>query len=520
MYRFFEILPGAVSWTVLLGPLILARWFPRAAAAFVIGYVMIWFMRALKSSIFSVRSFFTYKKFEKIDWETLLNFFSAHSSAARTKIEQKTTDQIAHLKKTGQYKNWREIYHVVLIATYKEDKEILDSTLQSIAEALYPRDRLIVVLATEERDKARAEENSRFLLEKYGKQFGQFFATMHPDNLSGEIAAKGANISFAARAVTAELERQNIDLENVIVTTIDADNRPHPQYFSILTYHYLMQENRTKKSYQPLAFFHNNIWDVPFSNRVVALANTFWYLSESGERHRLFTYSAYAQSLASLKAMNFWSCQTVIEDLHQYWRAYFHFRGDHEVVPIFIPVYQDALQNRTYFYSLIGQYKQLRRWAWGASEVAYVATKMWRMRKELPFAKSLMSLWYLFYIQIMWATGSIIIFFNIGIATLFNPGFTHSIFLFNTGIALRIMFIIMIAGILVYIWLSLLSVPRPAGRFSTARWLSSVAELLLLPLVTIVYGSIPALDAQTRLMLGQKMGFGVTEKVRMKSPRG
>ncbi len=489
-YRFLEILPGAASWLILIGPFALAFWFPRAVAIFVMVYVLLWFFRVLKSSIFLIYSFLKSKKFQRLDW--------------MQKMEK--DDRVSQ--------KWRKILHVVIMPTYKEEKEVLESSIEALTEVNFPRGQIIFVLATEERDRMRAETNAAYLARRFGNSFRNFHHFMHPANLPNEIPAKGANITYAARQISKILKDQGIDFSNVLVTTLDADNRPHPAYFAALTYHYLIEPNRARRSFQPLAFFYNNIWDVPFVNRVIALANTFWYLSESGEANRLFNASVYAQSLDSLVAMDYWSRHTIVEDLHQYWRAYFHFRGDYEVVPLFVPVYQDALQNKTYFTSLIGQYKQLRRWAWGASEIPYVLVKMWKERRRIPFLKTFERFFYLCFLQITWTTAAIIIFFNKLIPTVLNPRFNASLFAYNFSAVLNVVFTFMLIGILTYLWISLLTLPWPKGKKTLGKILAVVLPWILLPFVTIFYGAVPALDAQTRLMLNKPLGFSVTEKIR------
>lgn len=484
-YRLFEILPGVLSWFFLIGPIVAAFWFPRASAIFIVIYVLLWFLRALKSSVFLIFSYYKSRRYEKIDWNHLLK-------------SQKADD----------------ILHVVIIPTYKEEKEVLESSINAIRHVNFPLERIILVLATEERDCLRAEANAAYLKTRFSRTFGAFYHFMHPKNLPDELPAKGANISYAGKQIAKILRDRGVDFSRVIVTTLDADNRPHPNYFSNLTYHYVTTPDREKRSFQPLAYFYNNIWEVPFANRLIALTNTFWYLAESGESQHLFNASVYAQSLKTLVAMDFWSKQTIVEDLHQFWRTYFHFKGNHKVIPLFIPVYQDALQNRTYFTSLLGQYKQLRRWAWGASEIPYIIMKLWRERKHLPFFQTLSGLIYLWYIQLLWATGPIIILLNKFIPTVLNAKFAQSLFIYNLGQMLDIFFTGMLFAILIFIWTSFFTLPRPPGGWRLGQILASIFQWILMPVVTIVYGAIPALDAQTRLMFNKPLTFQVTEKIR------
>src|SRR5690606_3483469 len=105
---------------------------------------------------------------------------------------------------------------------------------------------------------------------RYGSKFGAFIAVKHPKDLPNEVIGKGGNITYAGKAVQRLIEERKIDPEDVIVTTLDSDNRPHKSYFSYLTYEYVLHPSPRTVAFQPLALFLNNIWDVPAPMRVLA----------------------------------------------------------------------------------------------------------------------------------------------------------------------------------------------------------------------------------------------------------
>lgn len=487
IYRLFEILPAALSWGLIIIPIVTSVWYPRAVAIFITLYVLLWFLRSLKMSFFLIYAYRKNKQAEQTDWLNLL-------------------------KTSGRLSTWENIHHVVIIATYKEEKEILDSTIEAICNSDFPLNKVIVVLATEERDRLRAEENTAYLKEKFATRFKHFYHFMHPANIPGEVIGKGPNISYAGARIAEELKKQGFDFSNIIVTTLDADNRPHPKYFSNLTYHYLTEPDRKERTYQPVPFFHNNIWDVPMWNRLVALASSFWQLEQSAEITSLRNFSSQAQSLDALIETDFWSRHTIDEDGQQFWRSYFAFHGRHKVVPLFIPIYQDAVQNKTYFLTLKSQYIQMRRWAWGSSDIPYVSLKMWKERRVLPFFKSLILFYQLIEGHIMWATAPIIITFTNSLPSFLNKDFSKSVFAYNLNQVFSVMFTVALIGIVISIWVSFLMLPKhPRGK---KYMFLSIFQWIGLPVVTIVFSAIPALDAQTRLALNKPLQFMVTEKIR------
>jgi len=59
--------------------------------------------------------------------------------------------------------------------------------------------------------------------------------------------------------------------------------------------------------------------------------------------------------------------------------------------------------------------------------------------------------------------------------------------------------------------------PRPLSK-KRWNWLVMILQWALTPVTFIVFGSFPAIDAQTRLMLGGKyrLGYNVSEKAKRK----
>lgn len=479
--RLLEVVPGATVWFALIAPVVLSSVAPAVVAIFILLFDLYWLYKAV--------------------------IMGAHLLAGYRRMR----NDIKH--------NWRaqagaavsEIYHAIILTTYLEPEEVIAKSLESIRLADYPQNRLVVVLATEGREGAPAKQKAARLNKIYGKRFAQLLITVHPGDIAGERKAKGANATWAAKKLSSWARRRGIKPEDILVTTADADTRFHKQYFACLTHHYATAGKPSRRSYQPIPIYANNIWQAPALSRILAFGSSFWQLIESTRPWRLITFSTHAMSLKTLQEINYWDVTVINEDSRQFWRAYFAFGGDHRVVPIFVPVYMDAVLTDTYLGTLRNQYRQRLRWAYGAEHFSYVVTSSLR-HPEIPFLDRLIKAYRLFEANFSWATASIFLAFVGWIPLILNREFSETVLGHNVPIfASRILSLTWLGlAISAFIALKLLP-PKPPGVRKTTT-LIMVLQWILAPISALVFGSIPAIDAQTRLMLGRPFGFWTTAK--------
>jgi cellulose synthase/poly-beta-1,6-N-acetylglucosamine synthase-like glycosyltransferase len=509
-YRAFEILPGVISWTVLFLPVIFGIFSPSVAAYFVLAYLLQWFVRLIAINIGSLRGLKTMREFLKLNWQEL----NADLEALTPEYENAPKWHERNLNRVRQYMGAKrilpsEVYHAVIIAFYNESRDVVEPTVQSVINSDYDMKKVILYLAYEERGGPEVESMAKSLARDYGHHFYHAEAVKHPKNIEDEVIGKGGNITFAGRRLQKYLESAKIDPIKVLVTTLDSDNRPDKQYFSTLTYTYCSTEEPKYASYQPITMYLNNIWDAPAPMRVVATGNSFWNMMLSTRPHVLRNFSSHAQPMAALIETDFWSVRTIVEDGHQYWRTWFKFEGKHDVYPIFAPIYQDAVLTKSYKKTLRMQFKQVQRWAWGASDIAYVANQAFLKKNNIPLHKRLSKFFRLLEGHVSWATSALILALAAIIPFFLNP----DSYIANQlpQIASRINQIMMV-GILVTLYVCIKTLPPKPERYKRRRNFWMVIQWIYLPVTGIVYGAFAALNAQTRLMFKRYLGFNVTEK--------
>ena len=525
-YRFFEMLPAIVSYGSIVLLIVLSVFNPLIAAAYLLAIIITTLVKAVGIAYHTTTGRDHLERAQQVNWgnrlgqlEDPVKNLSVDSLSHRGEFEHEL--HLANLKdivaNPDGYPKPSQIYNAVIIATYNESYEILQPTIQSLLDTTYDKSHMIVVLAYEERGGKAIDETVYKLEEEFRGNFKDLLLVKHPSDLPNEVRGKGGNITYAGFFLKDWLNDHKIKYENVIVTTLDADNRTYPSYFDYLTYEYIVRPDRKHLSYQPICLFMNNIWDVPAPMRVVATGNSFWNIISSMRPHTLRNFASHSQPMDALVDMNFWSTRTIVEDGHQYWRSYFHFKGDYGVVPIYVPIYQDAVLSSTYLRTLKAQFIQLRRWAYGASDVPYVATRIFTKHREVPLGPSLARLVRLIDSHITLASIAILIAIGGWVPLFVNGQAAHSIAAHQLPEVISRIQQFALIGLFITIFFAFKMLPPRPLRYKRHRNLWMVLQWSLMPVTAIVYSSASAFTSQTALLLGRYFDkFDVTEKATVK----
>jgi len=489
IYRLFEIIPGFLAWSTLIGVVVLSFVKPVWAAIFIIIFDLFWL---LKTAHLSFHHYYNWRRMKhniKVDWK----------------------GQLENLK----YEN---IYHLVLLPFYKESEEVVTNTIDALIDSDYDKSKILVVLAAEERAGDDAQDLAKKLQSKYSEQFGSFLITTHPAGIEGEIMGKGPNITYAAEKARREiLNEKGIEYENVLVSAFDIDTVVWKKYFSCLTWYFLTTEDAQHSSFQPVPLYNNNLWETHAISRVAALTSTFWQMIQQERPEKLVTFSSHAIPFKALYEVGYWQKNMVSDDSRIFWNLFMANDGNYKAVPISYPVSMDANLAPTVFKTFGNIFRQHTRWMWGVENLPYMFFGFIK-NKKISFKKKfnhglvqLEGFWSL-------ATNPIMIMvlgwlpFVVG-----GEAFRQTILSYNLPIITRTLMTIAMIGLILSAIIATTLVPQMPTEYKKRkrRWVVMVLQWAMVPFTIIIFGSLPGLLSQTRLMLGRYVGkFWVTPKHR------
>jgi hypothetical protein len=352
------------------------------------------------------------------------------------------------------------------------------------------------------------------LKRRYEKKFSHFLVTRHPDGLPGEIRVKGANATWGAKVLKEHFDSMGIDRACVVISCFDADTCADREYFGCLAYHYITNPRRTHSSYQPIPVYNNNIWHARSVARILELGSSFMQMIETMRLEKFVTFSSHSMSFKTLVDVGYWPVDMISDDSVIYWKCFLHFDGDYSVIPMYVTVSMDIATEKGIVQTIIKQYKQKRRWAWGIENFPYVMLGYMRgsripLRKKIRRALNILESHY------TWAVWAIIITFIAPLPLIFGGMlFRQTAIGYNLPSLSATLFRISLFTLFTCMLITVRLLPPRPPDVRPQKRLIMVTQWLMSPIVAATIGSMPAVDAQTRLLLGKYMHFQVTEKKR------
>ncbi len=485
-YRLLEMIPGFLTWSTLILAVVFSFTAPLPMMMFIVLFDFYWLARILYMQTYLLLSYRRMRKVLKEDWKA----------------------------KLGEIKESDHVMHVVFFPFYNEDYDVIEHTFENLIHSDFPTQKMIVVLGGEGRQREHYANVSARIREKYAHHFYELLTTLHPEGVPGELQGKGSNMRFMGLAAQRFIQSQKLDEDYLIVSAFDSDTCVHQKYFSYLTHVFLTHPNRYRTSYQPIPVFHNNIWDAPSIQRMAAIGTTFWLMTELLRPERLFTFSSHSMSWKALVDVGFWQNDIVTEDSRIFLQGLIEYDGDYSITPLFMPISMDTVDGKNWREGLRNLYKQQRRWAWGVEHFPWM---IWQFRENttIPFKRKFHYVFTILEGMYSWATVPILI-------TILGrlPLAVADDAVLETALAQNLPFIlerllnIALIGLVIMASLSYTMLPKRPKDFPLWKVPSIFLQWIFFPITMVVFGSVPAIEAQTRLMLGKYLGFFVTPKSR------
>jgi hypothetical protein len=528
--RFFEMLPGLICWFIIIGIVVFSVLQPLMSAVFMVAFLLYWFLRLVYMNIFLVVSYWRLTIEKNIAWLDRLKALDdgtlTKEAIARFKKGKGFGRGIAARLHARQIKDLQaqdllplcseDIYHLVIIPVLKEPREIVEPGLMAMKDGNYPGDRIIILIALEERAADDIRRDMTALQHAYKKDFMDFIITLHPADLPNEARVKGANVSYAAKEAARYFERKKIPFDNVVISCFDADTVPNPGYFGCLTYYYMITPERTRASFQPIPVYHNNIWDAPGFARIIDIGTSYFQLIEATNPWRLVTFSSHSMSFKALVEIGYWPVDMISDDSAIFWKALIHYDGDYRVVPLYTTVSMDIATGSNTGKTLLNIYKQKRRWAWGVENFPIIMRAFIKM-KTIAFYDKIAYAFKMLDSFVSWATWSFLLMFGSWLPVLFaSRDFATSTVYYTAPRIRGVIYSLASMGLVVCMIISLLLLPRPRSKYGFFAVVWHIFEWLSIPIIILFLSALPALDAQTRLMLADRLEFSATEKYRRK----
>jgi hypothetical protein len=480
--RGLEVLPGLVSWALILFPIWGSVLIPYIVAYFILFFDVYWFYKSFSLAINAYVASKKIKEAEQMDW----------------------------LEKARELSDFKKVKHVVIIPNFKENLNKLRQTVQSIASQTLPSKQIFIVLGMEKREEDGMRK-ANVIIKEFKSIFGDIFATYHPD-IAAEVKGKSSNESYASKYAYRRLIKTGVvDINFATVSSVDADSIFDKQYFSYLSYSFLTDKNRYNKFWQSANVNHNNFWTVPAPIRIIAFFGSLWRTALLVQRDRLISNSTYSLSFSLLKRVDFWDTDVIPEDYRIFFKAFYKLQGKVWIEPIFLKTSMDAPLSSSYMKSLQNKYQQERRWSWGASD-DHLYIKWWLTIPNVPFMRKTIMLYNVLLDHFLWPVNWFVITIAANIIPLINPTFRRTTLGYSLPSLAGFILTSCLIALAAMIIIDYKNRPRN-NSVSKFRELFFPLQFILIPIVGFFLSTLPALISHTQLIRGKRLEYKVTEKL-------
>jgi len=486
--RLLEILPGALTWLALTSPIWLSFTLPFAVAYLILVADIYWLVSAVRIA------FLIYIGYSKMQW------------AKKQDWQKKLAQDFPQV--------WEKYYHLILLPTYKEGLQIIGPTFEAIAASNYSHQKIFLAVGFEAWDDPERVGSIKEYLQKNSDKIGEVFITTHQLQ-TGEVKGPGTNRNWMVKHILEKLNKKGIDPKDVLVTTIDADFCLHTEFLAGALHKYLStpEDIRDKRSFTGVFLYNNNYWQAPTPMRVIATGTAFWQLSEMVGSDKYINFASLSINMQSLIDTGLWIPNKVNDDAGFYWKAYYHFNGDYKVIPHFLPLSADAVQDVSLLKTFQNQYLQLKRWAYGVEHIPFIF-KQFFTKKDLDFWDKTDKLTFIIWSYFKWGTLALFITFGGLFIPLINPSYATSVVYYNLSVVSSWILTAAFIGLFSTIFFNeKIAPPRPKD-WGLIQRIWSYIQWVLVPIILVSITTLPAIDAQTSLMLKRYLEFRVTNKAR------
>ena len=159
-YRFLEIIPGVISYGAIILLFVLSWLSPVLGAIYLFAIIASTLVKAVGVAYRTIQGYEVIKRAERVDWRKRVEDLEhPHDAYERLHGEDSHSyhfdDHVENLKimaaMGGDYPDPAKTLHAVIMTAYDEGEDILVPSIEAVKDSTFPNERIIFVLAYEER---------------------------------------------------------------------------------------------------------------------------------------------------------------------------------------------------------------------------------------------------------------------------------------------------------------------------------------------------------------------------------